>query len=164
MVGTGERVITTIAYRDGIMACDSCWASGGVQTTSMTKIDRLSSGALFGAAGDGDIRAVLALLDKIRSPAKLPTKAEFAATRCEVDGIIAFKTGQVWMLAIEKQGEHFDAMVWPANRNIAGVGSGGELAIGAMAAGKSAAEAVRIACRYDINSRPPVHAVKLVQL
>lgn len=155
--------MTTIAYRDGVMACDSCWASGGLQTTSLTKIDRLSSGALFGAAGDGDIRALLALIDKIKSPNKLPTKAELAATRCEATGIIAFKTGQVWMISVEKQGEHFEAMVWPANRNIAGVGSGGELAVGAMAAGKNAAEAVRIACRYDINSRPPVHSVKLTQ-
>jgi hypothetical protein len=145
------------------MACDSCWASNGMQTTSLTKIDRLSSGALFGASGDGDVRAVLALIDKVKSPDKLPTKAELAATRCELTGIIVFKTGQVWMIAIERQGEHFDAMVWPANRSIAGVGSGGELAIGAMAAGKNAIEAVRIACRYDINSRAPVHTVKLAQ-
>lgn len=155
--------MTTIAYRDGVMACDSCWASNGVQTTSQTKIDRLSSGALFGSAGDGDIRALLALIDKVKSPDKLPTKAELAATRCEVIGIIVFKAGQVWMIAIEKQGEHFEAMIWPANRNIAGVGSGGEFAIGAMAAGKNPSEAVRIACRYDINSRPPVHTVKLAQ-
>lgn len=155
--------MTTIAYRDGTMASDSCWADEGLQTTSLSKIDRLSSGALFGAAGDGDIRALLALIDKVKSPDKLPTKAELAATRCEVKGILVFKAGQVWMIGIEKSGEHFDAMVWPANRSIAGVGSGGELAVGAMAAGKSAAEAVRIACRFDINSRPPVHSVKLAQ-
>lgn len=145
------------------MSSDSCWAANGVQTTSLTKIDRLSSGALFGSAGDGDIRALLALIDRVKSPNKLPTKAELSATRCETTGILAFKTGQVWMIVIEKQGEHFEAMVWPANRGIAGIGSGGEFAIGAMAAGKTPAEAVRIACRYDTNSRPPVHTVKLVQ-
>lgn len=153
--------MTTIAYKDGVMACDSCWASDSLQTTSLTKIERLSSGALFGAAGDGDIRAALALLDKIKSSSRLPSCADLAATRCDLKAILVFANGQPWMIDIGKEGPEFYGQVVPANRGIAGAGTGAELAIGAMAAGKSAAEAVRIACRYDINSRLPVHTLAL---
>lgn len=40
------------------------------------------------------------------------------------------------------------------------VGSGADLAIGAMACGKTAREAVRIACRYDFKSGLGVDVVK----
>lgn len=157
-------MMTTIAYKDGVMACDSCWASNSVQTTSLTKIQRLSSSALIGTAGDGDVRAVLALLDKIKSPDKLPTRFDLAATRCDFDAILVFLTGQVWHISIGRVGKgDYEGQVWPANRGIAAVGSGSELAIGAMAAGKSARDAVNIACKFDINSRRPVHVVALAE-
>lgn len=145
------------------MACDSCWASNSLQTTSANKIIRLSSGALLGSAGDGDDREIVAMLDRIRSPEKLPSRAVLAATKCDFAGIIVFRTGQVWLITIGKEGtsHDFDAQVWPANRGIAAAGSGDELAIGAMAAGAAAREAVTIACNWDINSRGPVHVVQL---
>lgn len=159
--------MTTIAYRDGTMACDSCWQASHVQTTSLNKIDRFASGALFGSAGDGDIRALQVLLDKVRSIEKLPSRAELAALKCDVEGILVFPNGQVAMIAISPGGadrnnlDHYDAQIWPANRGLAAVGTGAELALGAMAAGKNARHAVAIACRFDINSRLPVHAMSL---
>lgn len=156
--------MTTIAYRDGVMACDSCWTANDVQTTSMTKIDRLSSGALFANAGDSDNRALIALLDKIKTADKLPSKQELAATKCESLSILVLPNGQVWMIGISETNsgsDIFQAAVWPANRGIAAVGSGGELALGAMGAGATPAQAVAVACRFDINSRLPVHQVAL---
>lgn len=154
--------VTTVAYRDGIMACDSCWADDNMQTTSMTKIDRLTSGALLGSAGDCDIRLLLSLIDKVKTPDKLPGRAELAATKTDYKGILVFPRGQVYMIDIgPSTGEQYDAQVWPANRGIAACGSGGKVALGAMGAGKSAQEAVAIACRFDINSKLPVHVVKL---
>lgn len=156
--------MTTIAFADGHMACDSCWASGGTQTTSASKINRLTSGALLGSAGDGDIRSFIALVDKIKTPDKLPSRAELAALRIDLVAVMAFPRGQVFMVEIgPSTGEHFDAQVWPANRGLAAAGSGADLALGAMAAGKSAKDAVAIACRFDINSRLPVHVVKLAK-
>lgn len=157
--------MTTIAYRDGVMAGDSCWQANNVQTTSMTKVLRLSSGALFGAAGDGDIRALLAVLDRIRSPDRMPPRVDLAALKCDVQAIVAFPRGQISMLSITPGGaegnnlDHYDAQIWPANRGFAAVGTGAELAIGAMAAGKGARQAVGIACKFDVNSRLPVHAL-----
>lgn len=159
--------MTTIAYRNGVMACDSCWQSNHLQTTSLTKIARLASESLFGAAGDGDIRALLTLLDKVRLPGRLPSRAELATLKCDVEGILVFPRGQVMMISIAPGGtdrnnlDHYEAQTWPANRGIAAAGTGGELALGAMAAGKSAREAVAIACKCDINSRLPVHALAL---
>lgn len=156
--------MTTIAYRSGILASDSCWAANDVQTTSLIKIRRLSSGALLGTAGDGDDRALIELLDKIRSPDKLPSRDGFAALKCDMDAILVFKSGQVFKIGIEREAKHgaeFEAQVWPANRGFVAAGSGAELAIGAMAHGASAKEAVAIACNWDINSRGPVHVVRL---
>lgn len=155
--------MTTIAWDGKTMACDSCWAMNGTQTTSMTKLERLSSGAIIGAAGDGDIRALLALIDKIKMPNKLPTRHELAALRSEFLVLLAFPRGQVFHLGSGGEEGRYDAQIWPANRGIAAAGSGADLALGAMAAGKSAREAVAIACRFDINSRLPVHTMALAK-
>lgn len=154
--------MTTIAYRDGIMACDSCWAYSGTQTTSASKIAKLSSGALLGASGDGDIRSFISMVDKIKTPDKLPSRLELAALRIDMCAVLAFPRGQVVMIEIgPSTGEHFDAQIWPANRGIAAAGSGADVALGAMAAGKSAKDAAAIACRFDINSRLPIHTMAL---
>lgn len=159
--------MTTIAYRDGTMACDSCWQANHVQTTSMTKIVRLASGALFGSSGDGDIRTLQVLLDRVKDFGKMPSRAELSALKCEVDGILVLPHGHIMMISIAPGGadhnnfDHFDAQIWPANRGLAAVGSGAELALGAMAAGKNARSAVAIACRFDIHSRLPVHVMNI---
>jgi hypothetical protein len=119
--------LTTIAYRDGLMAGDSCWQANNLQTTSMTKVTRLSSGSLFGAAGDGDIRALLALLDKIRSADRMPSRNELAALKCDAQAILVFPRAQVLMMAIAPGGpdgnnlDYYDAQIWPANRGFAAV-------------------------------------------
>jgi hypothetical protein len=41
------------------------------------------------------------------------------------------------------------------------IGGGRDFAMGAMAAGKSAGEAVTIACQFDIGSRAPVEAFEI---
>jgi len=155
--------MTTCAYKDGILATDSCWTFGDTQTTSLIKVRRLASGALLGGAGDNDDRSVVTLLDKVKTFEKLPSKADLAATRCCFVGLLVLPRGKVVMIDIEPiEGyTHFDAQVWEANRGIAAIGSGSRYALGAMAAGKSAKDAVAIACRFDINSRPPVHTMAL---
>lgn len=160
--------MTVIAYRSGIMACDSCWASAGTQIVSMIKIKRLSSGALLGSAGENDGREMELLLDKIRDPAKLPTRQELIALKLDYCGLIAFPRGSVWMIAtgaVDDAGyptnEDDDMGVWPATTmgGYAACGSGGDVALAAMDAHKSvtARQAVEIACRRNINCRAPVH-------
>lgn len=151
------------------MACDSCWSSNGTQTVSAIKIIRLSSGALLGSAGDNDARAMYALLDKIKDPKKLPSRAELAATKIEYEGLIALPKGGVYMIASGKHDEtgypteDEDCGIWQAATmgGYAACGSGGDIALAAMDAGATAKEAVLIACRRNIYCRPPVHVIKL---
>jgi len=163
--------MTVIAYRAGIMACDSCWSSYGTQTVSAIKIIRLSSGALLGSAGDNDARAMYELLDKIKDPKRLPSRAELAATRIDYQGLIAFPKGGVYVVSTgrhddagyQPEGSEDDYGIWPATTmgGYAAVGSGAEIALGAMDAGATAKEAVVIACRRNRYCALPVHVVKL---
>jgi hypothetical protein len=163
--------VTVIAYRAGIMACDSCWTYGDTQTVSLIKIKRLSSGALLGSAGDNDCRAMEELLDKIKDPKKLPTREELAKTLTDYIGLIALPKGGVFVVSscpVDQAGwpigDAGDIGIWPATTmgGYAAVGSGADYALAAMDAGASAKEAVTIACRRNINCRPPVHVMKLI--
>ncbi len=151
------------------MACDSCWTYSEVQTVSQVKITRLSSGALLGQAGDNDARAIEELLDKVKRPSMLPTREALQSTRVDFYGLLVLPGERIFHIATahtDEQGwvkeDEDDAGVWEGNRGIAAAGSGAKLALGAMDAGASAASAVRIACRWDINSRLPVHQLSLL--
>lgn len=162
--------MTVIAYRGGIMACDSCWTYGDTQTVSHIKIKRLKSGALLGSAGDNDSRALETLLDGVKVPDKLPTREQLAATRVEFMGLLALPRGGVYVIST---GKHDDAGypvdddddfgVWPATTigGFAAVGSGSEAALAAMHAKASAREACEIACKMNVNCRGPIHIMRL---
>lgn len=152
--------MTTIAYTNGIMASDSSWVGDdGIQDTSLTKIVRLSSGALWGSAGDADDRELLALLQHVKKPAQLPTKRQILELKWEGVALIVFPSGDAWKVQGGEKAE--DCAVWPCNRGYAAVGSGAHLAIGYMGKGGSARDAVAFACRFDPNSRLPVHYMPL---
>lgn len=156
--------MTTVAFKDSWMASDSkCTDEFGAFFSRVPKIYRLSNGALLGAAGDADIRDVLAILDKATHK-KLPSRRELADTHTECSAILAFPSGHVFAVEIgptvigdvdfEWQAEVVECL----ERWIA-VGSGAQFAMGAMAAGKSAADAVHVACRFDSFSQAPVKSV-----
>lgn len=162
--------MTVIAWRNGVMACDSCWASNGTQTVSMVKIKRMSSGALLGSAGENDSREMEALLDKIKSGDKLPSRQELIALKLDYEGLIAFPRGGVWMIATGKvddagyaDDDEADMGVWPAATmgGYAACGSGGDFALAAMDGGANAQKAVEIAIRRSVHCRGPVHIARL---
>jgi hypothetical protein len=156
--------MTTIAAKDGVMACDSCWTdSNGLYGTSLTKIIRLKSGALLGEAGDVDNRAVVKLLQGCKTFDQLPTALELAATCANSTSLLMLSNGEMASIYIGRIDgtTAYEASVWKVNRGGAAVGSGAQVALGAMDSGKSARQAVEIACRRDVNSKPPVHHVAL---
>lgn len=161
--------MTTIAYRSGIMACDSAWTCGGTVDTLTTKIERLSSGALLGMAGQNDGRALTAMLDKAKTPAGLPSYEAIMNLRASLMGLLVLPKGKIFkiettVLSAENWSEdNPDGTfgIWEITGPFAAVGSGGDCALAAMEAGKGAVDAVRIACKYDINSRPPIHQMAL---
>lgn len=159
--------MTTVAYKSGVMACDSAWTGcgGDAVVTLLNKITRLSSGALIGEAGDNDSRVVRTLLDKIKCFDKMPTAQDLANTRTDYHAIIAFMNGEVAEVLIEycDTAKEWRGQTYKINRGIAAVGSGSHLALGFMGAGRSANEAVNFACAWDRNSQLPVHMVHLRQ-
>lgn len=163
--------MTVITYRNGAMCCDSCWTYGNTQTVSHIKIKRLSSGALLGGSGDNDGRAIEALLDKVKKPSQLPSREALTATKDSGMFLLAIPRQGVWVLScgkVDEQGyatdDDEDYGVWPGATmgGYAAIGSGADVALGAMDAGASAYRAVEIACRRDINCRLPVHQIALV--
>lgn len=152
------------------MACDSCWSYDDALDTSQTKIKRLSSGALLGGAGDNDGRQLEKLLDKCKTPASLPDKAAILAIRCDYLGILVLPRGRVFKVGASHVSEanwdkdfSEDIGIWEVNAPFTAAGTGARFAMGAMAAGKSALEAVKIACRFDLNSRTPAYAYPIKQ-
>ena len=137
--------MTTIAVRDGIMAADSATSAGNVRLGSTTKkIRRLSNGWLFascGGTGDG------CKLDRWIEEG-MPRDSEPKVD----DGVLA--------LAITPDGRvlHFDSsmIAYEIDAPYHAIGSGWELAFGAMAHGANAAEAVEAACMHDTGSHGPV--------
>jgi 20S proteasome alpha/beta subunit len=163
--------MTTIAYRAGVLACDSCWSNQDAVDTLRRKIVRLKSGALLGQSGDNDARDVLKLLVGIKTERQLPSRSELQAIRCDFLGLLILPSGQMFKVAtIFQSPENWNAEanaddigVWEVEGKFAAVGSGAPFAIGAMEAGASARLAAQIACRRDLNSRPPVHTLTLLK-
>jgi hypothetical protein len=161
--------MTVVAYRAGVMACDSRWSTDGYQTVRHTKIHRLSSGALLGQAGDNDSREVVMLFDKIKTPDRLPLPRQLLELRVDFSGLLALPRGGLFEISIARPNEHgnlpddCDVGVWPGGTigGYGAVGSGRWVALGAMDAGASARRAVEVACERDVYCGLPVCVVRL---
>jgi len=151
--------VTTIAYRDGTIACDSCWAVDGMVDTLSKKIKRLKYGVLLGGAGDGDARFFDKLLS-VKRPEDLPTYEQLQTLRIESMHLLIFPDKRIFKIATNFSIED-GAGVWEVEGTFTAIGAGASFAIGAMEAGATARQAVVIACRRDINSRLPVHTLSL---
>ena len=165
--------MTTVAFKDGIMASDSSWSDeddNGLLSTLQSKITRLSSGALLGSGGLNDNRDMLSLLDKVKTPAGLPSCEALSKIRMGYSGLLVFPKGsRIFKIVTtdihetQWDGKEGSAAfgAWEISFPFAAIGSGAFGALCAMAAGKGAKDAVAIACRYDMASKLPVHAVPL---
>ncbi len=156
--------MTVIAYRDGIMACDSLWSVGHLKVLWHTKIIRLASGALFGDSGDADNRELIALLTGCKSGKDIPSVETLASLRAQAVAILVFPSGVGWYIVSPGEDKSGGCGIWPAWKGRKGfnaVGSGDALAIGAMEAGASALDAVKIACRRNIMCELPAHILEL---
>lgn len=139
--------MTTIAYRDGVMAADSLSTSDGIAMGTVAKAIRREDGAMCGAAGSTSlIRALLAWFENGEGGDKPDLKDNGA------QALIIRPTGSTeWH---DEFGFHVISAPFFA------IGSGRDVALGAMAAGASAEEAVEHAIRFDINSGGPIVVVR----
>ncbi len=131
--------MTTIAVSRDSMAGDSLVDDGGIRSKT-TKIFKVNGDLLgiAGALGEG-----LEFIDWYQDPDNDPP----ILPSCNV--VILKKNKTIWTI---------DSTNWPikVKEKFYAIGSGAAAALGAMYAGKTPAEAVKIACKIDMNTGLPV--------
>lgn len=148
--------MTTIAYRDGLMAADTQLTIGGhIRTKSDPKIVTLSNGLVLGAAGK--THKIVIATEFLKNPYWIENldKMPNPETTKGWEGIAAWK-GTVYFF----QGDCIpNLMVSP----FYAIGSGWELAHAAMAMGLSAPDAVKFASELDVYTNAEVQIVNVQQ-
>jgi hypothetical protein len=144
--------MTTIAYRDGILAADRAIFDRDTYCGETLKIHRANGGEIGGVAGCfGDastFRQWMASLDGV-----------------DLSGPPSFEHENSEALFLTPDGRCF--WIGPGKRWVQqhgpffAIGSGFRIAMGALAAGASAEQAVKIACDLDSYTRGPVDTLKL---
>lgn len=137
--------MTTVAYKDGVMAADS-QATCDFHTR-VRKIRRMQDGTLIG--GCGSTKACHAVLEWLAAgqEGKPP------------------KMAGAWFIVVPPNGKvYYAEEQWPpfpVNSSFGAIGSGASVAVGAMEAGASALQAVKIAAKHDGYTSAPFHTIKL---
>ena len=133
--------MTTIAYKDGILAADSQTTSGHIQSSSaFSKIRKFDDGY---AAFTGSCKDIPILFDLIRGK-----EVEGNAKDIDVTAIVMPNEGKPYEAYINSLGKLYKHPI----SNFSAIGSGWTIAMGAMQSGASAKEAVKAAIKLDIYS------------
>lgn len=132
--------MTTIAYRDGVIAADTQVSAGGARVGRVQKVHNIR-GVLVGASG------TLSVCQRFTDWVRGGCKGDAPALKDEDgDGSEAFMVVGDHIVSFGKHGPD----VICADKYASG--SGWHFALGAMEAGASAEDAVRIAMRLDSGS------------
>lgn len=143
--------MTTIAFKDGVMAADSMQSGDFIDPVECKKILKIKvynnvipTDVLVGCAGQvSALSAFIAWYKECKKPEKWPAGFEegFSALVYHNSELLYYGGSYGYGIDVGK----FSA-----------IGTGSEIAMGAMMAGASAVEAVEIACDLDTGSRKPV--------
>ena len=151
--------MTTIVYRNGILASDSLCTRNGVVVGEYEKIVDLH-GFLMG--GSGDLAKVCQLFEWFEAHGpwdKPPAPPEACKAKENEDYTIIFiqkTTGKTWEL---DNGGQPHLLLSP----FMAIGSGRQLALGAMEMGASAEQAVLAAIKHDIYSGGQIRTLTVKQ-
>jgi hypothetical protein len=138
--------MTILAYRDGVLAADSACTDRGIHIGTVRKLGRAQDGSVFGAAGRiGHCKRFLDWAE-----AGMEGALDIKENEDEgFSGLVIRPDRTVW--CVDTSG----AMT-QLHTAFAADGGAMKLALGAMAAGATAVEAVSIACGLDTDCRGPV--------
>lgn len=148
--------MTTIAYRDGIMAADTLCSGSSTRWGEVEKL-RAAAGCIGGAAGPAP--AVEAFCYWIENELVAGVlHAPYFTTEVEgsVDGLLVTPSGVIWNWCGKGR-------LFRLNAPFTAVGSGAQIAMGAMAMGASAEKAVEIASRFDVYTGGRITTLALEQ-
>ncbi|MCF4166345.1 hypothetical protein L2U69_11875 [Zavarzinia compransoris] len=132
--------MTTVAYKDGIIAADTALGTGKggcIATVHVRKIGRAPCGGLVGCSGQAD--SVAAVVRRVEEGGF--GAAGLAEVPPAADGFFVSRGGAITIIG--EQG------CYPVRGAVYACGSGEIAALAAMMAGASAEEAVRIAIQLD---------------
>ena len=137
--------MTTLAYRDGVIAGDSLTWDGNTCNGMIKKCGVMADGSLWGYAG------TVAYLDKIRLWLACPLGDPPECKDSEL--LIVLRDGRV---------RSWEAEAWcDIEAPFRALGSGADVARGAMAMGASAEQAVKIAADLDAFTGGPIISFSL---
>lgn len=144
--------MTVIAYRDGVLAADSLICDGNLRVGVGSKLKQSKDGYVFGFAGScAQVQRLFAFIDSVDDAAGAnvvkfedPQEVQFPAVP-DIDGIMIAPGGEVYFIDPDAH------TVIPFSADFAACGSGGSVAMGAMAAGACATDAVSAAIALCID-------------
>jgi ATP-dependent protease HslVU (ClpYQ) peptidase subunit len=140
--------VTTIVYRDGILAADTqVTRTNGIIDGNSHKIFRLGCGGVIGLAGR------LSLFSTIKDIVKAKGEG-FEIAQEDADRYIQHnKDENIEALIISKDGKIFnlenDMSIFAIDCDYAAIGTGALIALGALSVGASAIQAIDAAKRHD---------------
>jgi 20S proteasome alpha/beta subunit len=137
--------MTTVAWRDGVLAADKKGSVGntGYRVTKLFK----AKGHAIGFAGNQGVGLKFVDWWRAGKPGKCPLDDESEAL------VMDLATGRCYHY--EEDGHPI-----PVEDKFASIGTGSDFAIGAMAAGATAVEAVKIASKWDNCSGLGINSFK----
>lgn len=151
--------MTTIAYKQGIMACDSQATAGDTIVSYKQKKIYKVNGHLIGCAGR--LSECIAFVDYFR---KLMVVQEARQNGVPMDSLPPFEAENFMAIVVDPEREVsiFEGGndIIPAEDPVA-IGSGGVYATAAMKAGADAKRAVEIAIEMDVFSGGDVQVVEV---
>lgn len=116
---------------------------------NVPKVFLLPGGGILATAGDDDARDLIELLDHVHDENDLPSKEELSETRCDFMGLLALTDGSLWYIHIEVQShdntDEWNAQIGEITEDYYALGSGGQIALGALDSGASLSDAIQIA-------------------
>lgn len=145
--------MTTIVWRDGILAADTRAYSGSKTVIGLkSKIHRLHDGRLIGCSTSkvGVSEKLIRLVREHGTDFTFEDEIPVQAMVINGDGSFFYFNDQ-------------DGFSGPIRAEYAAIGSGEDFALGALKMGTSAVKAVEIACELDVWSGGEIETLSLAQ-
>lgn len=146
--------MTTIAYRNGILAADTGVYSNGFCEARVSKIRKLTTGIVGSSGNAAHFQAFWIWINAGCTEQYVPKLDK----EDSFDGVYIQLSSSGPEITIY---DRFMVGISVHSTEFYALGTGREIAMGAMAMGAAPAEAIRIACRFDTHSIEPIETVSL---
>lgn len=147
--------MTTIAYRDRTLAADSLVSGEMMRWGTTAKLFRAPCGWIGAACGDAGAASEFAQWMETLT-FEIPAPPSFAAPefKSAVDGLLISHFGTIWCWTGRPR-------LFPLETEFTAIGSGAKIAMGAMAMGATAEQAVAVAAQFDVYTGGKIETLSI---